>query len=75
MMNPNSRKLKGDAHKSRFKPEFMALPAVTPVCDCCTQKSQETTHRNKAERMKSIPKLKSKDGGTPDSKHKNYMYQ
>ena len=53
----------------------MALPAVTPVCDCCTQKSQEITHRNKAERMKSIPKLKSKDGGTPDSKHKNDMYQ
>ena len=51
------------------------MAAVTPVCDCCTQKSQEITHRNKAERMKSIPKLKSKDGGTPDSKHKIYMYQ
>ena len=40
---------------------------LTPVFDCCTQKSQEITHINKVERMK-LKYLNCKDGGTPDSK-------
>ena len=48
----------------------MALPAVTPVCDCCTTGNH--TQKYIWENLR-ITTLKSAVGGTPDSVYKKYI--
>ena len=48
----------------------MALPAVTPVCDCCTTGNH--TQKYIWENLR-ITTLKSAVGGTPDSIYRKYL--